>query len=220
MVGRAGDFAYNPASAITSGEDKIMCDDDHPTEPEETAPAADVPAAVQWMMQQAAAGQSAAALPAPAARPPVSSLAPGQTEPVLADRRRRISDALRGNDRLTEGLPADAADSLMELGLDLARRVVQDTSGLDDGAAEDILQPRVRAVRRLMMAAAEATRQVADAAGLGALLEQATVALGDQFRQPGAADELALRREWMALAGKPEAQIAALHRFIERFTSP
>lgn len=188
-----------------------MCDD-HPTDPEEVA-------AVQWMMQQAAAGQSAAALPAPASIPPVNALAPGLSEPALAARERRISDALRGNDRLTEGLPLEAADSLLELGLDLARRVVRDTAGLDDGAAEDILQPRVRAVRRLMMAVGQATGPAMDATGPAAWLEQAAVALGDHFRQPSTADEQDIHREWDALAGKPADQIAALRRFIDRFTS-
>lgn len=189
-----------------------MCDE-HPTDPEEVA-------AVQWMMQQAAAGQSAAATPALASLPPVNAFAPGLSESALAERRRRISDALRTNDRLTEGLPAEAAGSLMELGLELARQVVQDTAGLDDAAAEDILQPRIRAVRRLMMAAAEATGAATDASGIESLLEQAAVALGDHLRRPDTADERDIHREWVALAGKPEAQIAALRRFIERFASP
>ena len=59
--------------------------------------------------------------------------------------------------RLTEGLDGDAAETLMALGLDMGRVIVRDTGGLDDATAEDVLQPRVRAVRRLMMAAGQAT---------------------------------------------------------------
>ena len=218
MVGRTGEFAYNPLIIMTHHED-IPMHDPQPTEPEENATPAGLPAAVPWLMHQAAAAQSAA-LPAPASIPPMSALAPGLSEAALAARERRVSDALRGNDRLTEGLPLEAAESLLELGLDLARRVVRDTAGLDDSAAEDVLQPRVRAVRRLMMGVSQATGPAMDAAGLSQWLEQAAVALGDHFRRPDNADEQEIHREWEALAGKPADQIAALRRFIERFTSP
>lgn len=175
-------------------------------------PAGDSPA-VEWMKQQAAA-QEAKPKPAPSTEVPVSSLAYQSARPDLARREKRVADALRGNDRLTAGLPGDAAEALMAWGLALSRDIVSDTSVLGDAAAEDVLQPRVRAVRRLMMAAAEAIGQPAEA-DPAEWVKQAAVALGDQFRAPDEARVAALRREWAALAGRPQEQIAALRRFID-----
>ncbi len=187
-------------------------------EPQPDEDAAAPPAAVEWMMQQAAAGQSTAALPAAPGDLPVLGLAPAKataaTEATLAARRRRVDDALRGNPRLTAGLPADAAGALLALGLDMARAIVDDTAGLDDAAAEDVLQPRVRAVRRLMMAAA-APPETADVAGWA---YQASVALGDHFRPADAAAESALGDAWRDAAASPADRIAALRRFIEAHT--
>lgn len=179
-------------------------------------PATDPPAAVQWMMQQAAAGQSAATLPTASGDWLANSLVPAgvPTETALAARQQRVADALRGNDRLTGGLAGEAAEALLAWGLALARDIVSDTGGLDDASAEDVLQPRVRAVRRLMMAAAEAT-----SAGLSEpadWLAQAAVALGDRFAPPDATQQAALAAKWRALAGRPREQIATLRRFIEQ----
>lgn len=176
---------------------------------------ADPPAAVQWMMQQAAAGLSAASLPVASGDRLANSLAPGDAEKALTARRQRVADALRGNDRLTARLSGDAADALMAWGLALSQTVVSDTAGLDDAAAEDVLQPRVRAVRRLMMAAAEATTG-SDPADPTEWLAQAAVALGDRYAPPDASQQAALQAQWRALAGRPADQIAALRRFIEQ----
>ncbi|CUS03690.2 protein of unknown function [Candidatus Promineifilum breve] len=183
-----------------------------PTEqPEETT--ADPPAAVQWMMQQAAAGLSAASLPG--ALDERLAAAPQPTEATLAARQQRVADALRANDRLTAGLPDDAATALLDLGLAMAGQVVADTAELDDAAAEDVLQPRARAVRRLMMAATEAaTLPTPPADAVAEWTRQAAVALGDHFAPPDPAAERALADAWRA-AGQPTGRIAALRRFIE-----
>lgn len=191
-----------------------MSEKDRTNESAAEEAASDPPAAVQWMMQQAAAGQSAASLPVAAGDRLANSLAPGDAEKALAARRQRVADALRGNDRLTAGLSGEAAEALEEWGLALARDVVSDTAGLDDAAAEDVLQPRVRAVRRLMMAAAAATS--ADPADPDEWLAQAAVALGDRFAPPDAAQQAALATQWRSLAGRPGEQIATLRRFIEQ----
>ncbi len=196
-----------------------MTEQERRNEPAAEEPPTDPPAAVQWMMQQAAAGQSAAALPVAASDRLTNSLSPTSTgdeaaEKTLAARRQRVADALRGNDRLTAGLSGEAADALMAWGLELSQAVVDDTAGLDDAAAEDVLQPRVRAVRRLMMAAAAATGDgPTDAAEW---LAQAAVALGDRFAPPNAAQQAALAARWLALTGRPVEQIAALRCFIEQ----
>lgn len=191
-----------------------MTEQERRNEPAAEEPPTDPPAAVQWMMQQAAAGQSAAALPVAAGDRLANSLSSGAAEKALANRRQRVADALRGNDRLTAGLSGDAADALMAWGLEMSQAVVGDTAELDDAAAEDMLQPRVRAVRRLMMAAAAATGS--DPADPAEWLAQAAVALGDRFAPPNAAQQAALGAQWRTLSGRPAEQIAALRRFIER----
>lgn len=195
-----------------------MTDLERPDDPPAEETPNDPPAAVQWMMQQAAAGQSAQATPAPRsalwAAPPGGATA---LEP--AAREQRIDDALRGNARLTEGLPGEAADSLMALGLDMARLIVRDTVELDNASAEDVLQPRVRAVRRLMMAAARATGPDEASVTPAEWLEQAAIALGDRFAPPDELAAAAFGGAWRALQGRPADQIAALRRFIEDHSS-
>lgn len=180
----------------------------------------ETPAAVQWMMQQASAGQSSLALPSPVDDLPVPALAPFSTERQLAEREQRIADALQGNDRLTDGLPGEAAQSLLEWGLELARNIVRDTAGLADAAAEDILQPRVRAVRRLMMAVGQATGNIDESTDFDAWLKQAAIALGDRFSPPDMVQAEDLRQQWRALTGQPQMQIALLRDFIEQLAKP
>jgi hypothetical protein len=196
-----------------------MQDRDKPDSTEEGRIPNDSPAAVQWMMQQAAAGQSAVALPASTGELAVPALAPASTDLTLAARQQRIADALRGNERLTEGLPADAAESLLAWGLELAREIVRDTAGLDDAAAEDVLQPRVRAVRRLMMAAGRATNPAEETPEVEEWLKQAAVALGDRFRPPARSKDQDLRQQWQAQSGQPGRQIALLRHFIDQLTA-
>jgi hypothetical protein len=194
----------------------MMTDDERSIQPDEEKPV-DPPDAVQWMMKQAAAGQSNQAAPVP---PSARGFAPagGSAAEMLAAREQRVRDALLGNDRLTENLPGEAARSLMDLGLDLARLVVQDTNELDDRAAEDIIQPRVRAVRRLMMSAARAAQPGEASATPQDWLEQAAIALGDRFRRPDELEAAAFDGGWRALHGRPADQVAALRRFIEEHT--
>lgn len=196
-----------------------MNDEIEPGQSPEKEPPNDPPAAVQWMMQQAAAGQLAASLPADMGDVAVSALAPISPEAALAAREERVADALRGNDRLTEGLDEATAESLLALGLDMGRLIVRDTAGLNDAAAEDVLQPRVRAVRRLLMAAGRATDPAGESAADPApWLEQAAVALGDRFAPPDQSQVSALGQRWRALYGRPREQVEALRRLIEDCT--
>jgi hypothetical protein len=194
-----------------------MPDERQLNDPEESQPAADPPAAVQWMMQQAAAGQSAASLAGRADDLPVAALAPATSEVKLAAREQRIAGALRGNERLTAGLDDSAAESLLEWGLEMGHRIVRDTAGLEDDDAEDVLQPRVRAVRRLMMAVAEAVSAAGAPVGED-WLDQAAVALGDAFAPPDAAEQRALAAEWGAATGQGAERIALLRRFVATHT--
>lgn len=192
-----------------------MQDDDRPIEPDEEEPNVEPPAAVQWMMQQASPGQSAATGPLLDVTGPWPALTSGSSERALAARESRVQDALRGNDRLIAGLDTTTSEALLGLGLDMGRAIVQDTAGLSDAAAEEILQPRVRAVRRLMMAAVDAVRPDEGDAKPGEWLRQAALALGDRYVAPDPKETAAFEKRWRALHGKPAEQVAALRRFIE-----
>lgn len=185
-----------------------MPDHDQPTDPE--APR-HVPAAAQWMQQQADAREEDAA---PRALLPASTEAPPPK--TLAERERRIVGGLAGNRQVTEGLDEAEARELLAWGVEVARAIVDDTAGLDDAAAEDVLQRRVRATRRLMMSVGKAVNEP-DAADehLDAATQQAAVALGDRFAPPPEADLLAFRRRWRAQQGRPLEQIADLRQLVD-----
>lgn len=177
--------------------------DDPPIDPPPDP--ADLPPAAQWMLAQAAQA------------PPPERAASELSFTPLAQRRERVIGGLRGNDNLTAGLGTDAAAVLTEWGAAIGRVIVDETEGLDDAAAEELLQSRVRAVRQLMMAVA---RAAADPPPPGATpltdaLRQADVAYGRRYAAPGRdAVGRALAR-WSADAGRPAEQIAKLRAFIE-----
>jgi hypothetical protein len=184
-----------------------MMPDKPPIDSPEPPDPADLPPAAQWMMAQAAAAQ---------AEPPQRAAADLAFTP-LSQRRERVLGGLRGNDKLTAGLGTSAAAVLTEWGAAMGRHVVAETDGLDDAAAEELLQPRVRAIRQLMMSVARAAADPPPpgAAPLTDALRAADVTYGQRYAAPGRdAVGRALAR-WSAAAGRPAEQIAGLRAFIE-----
>ena len=174
--------------------------------PEPPAPA-DLPPAAQWMLAQATAALN---------EPPERAAADLSFTP-LAQRRERVIGGLRGNEKLTTGLGTAAAAALVEWGAAMGRHVVAETDGLDAAAAEEILQPRVRAVRQLMMSVARAAADPPPpgATPLADALRAADVVYGQRYAAPERdAVGRALAR-WTAEAGRPAEQIAGLRAFIE-----
>ena len=174
--------------------------------PEPPAPA-DLPPAAQWMLAQAAAAQS---------EPPERAAADLSFTP-LARRRERVIGGLRGNDKLTAGLGTAAAAALVEWGAAMGRHVVAETDGLDDTAAEALLQTRVRAVRQLMMSVARAAADPPPpgATPLADALRGADVVYGRHYAAPGRDAVGRALAHWAADAGRPAEQIAGLRAFIE-----
>ena len=172
---------------------------------------AELPAAAQWMMAQAAAADTAAVR----AKPELYFT-------PLPEREARIVDGLRANDKLTAGLAPAAAAALTEWGAAMGRFVVAETDGLDDATAEGLLQTRVRAARQLMIHVARAATDP-PAPGVGPLdtaLRQADIVYGRRYRAPdGIAVGRALAR-WSAAAGHPAWQIAELRAFVEAQVRP
>lgn len=167
---------------------------------------ADLPPAAQWMLAQAEAAR-----PEP----------PERTEPrlsftPLAERERRVAGGLRSNRRLTKGLDDATAGALRDWAAAIGTAIAGQTAGLDDAAAEPILQARARAARTLLRAA---TRAAADPtshpARLSDIAPRLTVLYPGVYAPPGAAEVAPFLAEWAGLAGQPAARIAALRAFID-----
>jgi hypothetical protein len=110
--------------------------------------------------------------------PPVSS---------LAEREVKVMGGLRGNRKLMAGLDDDGRAAVLAWSEEAAHRIVADTEGLDDAAAQAILQPRVRALRRLIYSLkdAVAAEAVATPELVADLARQVAAAFGPPFEPPG-----------------------------------
>lgn len=128
------------------------------------------------MVQEAEAAQAGQT-----AAPPIAPLS------TLAEREARVLDGLRGNRKLVSGLDADGRAAVLAWSEEAARRIVADTASLDDAAAEDVLQPRVRAFRRMIYAIKDAADAGTPATPelVAKLSKQAAVAFGPGFQTPG-----------------------------------
>lgn len=62
----------------------------------------------------------------------------------------QAADSILGDERLTAGLDDDTADFLLDWGLALATAAAADTGDLDDEDAAEIMQPRIKATKRLL----------------------------------------------------------------------
>ena len=181
--------------------------DKPPFDPPEAPDPAELPPAAQWMMAQAAAAHSA---------PPERAAAELSFTP-LAQRRERVVGGLRGNEKLTAGLGTAAAAVLTEWGAAMGRHVVAETDGLDDAAAEEILQTRVRAARQLMMSVARAAADPPPpgVAPLDDALRAADAVYGRRYAAPGREAVGRALAHWAAGVGRPAQQIAGLRAFVE-----
>ena len=139
---------------------------------------------------------------------------------VLADRTRRAVESLMENESLTSSLDDAAAEVLLEWGMTCARRIVSGTAGLDDTEAEDVMYPRMRALRRLMRRVNKwAVRQhdldkTRDASSLEQVIEQAAIVYGPGFVAP----EPNQRRSFLtrlAFSPQPMQMIADLRTLVE-----
>lgn len=68
----------------------------------------------------------------------------------LSFRVEQAADSILGDERLTAGLDDETADFLLDWGLELVTAAVTDTDGLDDEEAREILQPRIKATKRML----------------------------------------------------------------------
>lgn len=112
----------------------------------------------------------------------------------MADIDARIQNAyaeITGNESLLEMLDTDAATAMLAWGKSLAALTIQQTQDLDDATAEEVLAPRLRAVRQTMrMAGNWAAGNYVDPASReplrDKLLENFRVMFGEDVKLPSA----------------------------------
>ena len=68
----------------------------------------------------------------------------------IGARVQRVIEELTGNEALLEMLETEAATELLDWGIEMATSPVKRTEGMDDADAEQILLPRLKAVRQVM----------------------------------------------------------------------
>ncbi|MBE2223185.1 MAG: hypothetical protein IAF02_16705 [Anaerolineae bacterium] len=96
----------------------------------------------------------------------------------IEKRRNQAASSILENERLTADLDDDAADSLLQWGLALTEKVVQDSQNLDDVAAEEAMYAPMKAVRKLMQAVNKWLNS-GDATYLDVVLNQAQIIYGE-----------------------------------------
>lgn len=70
----------------------------------------------------------------------------------LDERYQRVMINMAGNEALAEALDENAASELFSWGEKAVKSIVDQTDGLDDAAAEELMAPRMRALRLMMRA--------------------------------------------------------------------
>jgi hypothetical protein len=115
----------------------------------------------------------------------------------LEKRFHSVMGSMIGNESLAASLDEDAASELFSWGETAAKRIVDQTDGLDDEAAEEHMAPRLRALRLMMRAVgrwvgeaesldAESRLALWDRAG-----DQARILFGEAFVLPSMDETLA-----------------------------
>jgi len=115
----------------------------------------------------------------------------------LEKRFHRVLESMIGNESLGASLDEDAASELLSWGKTAAKRIVDETDGMDDDIAEEQIAPRMRALRLMMRAVG---RWVGEAKSLDEesrlalwkrMEDQARVLFGESFVLPSMDDVLA-----------------------------
>lgn len=140
-----------------------------------------------------------------------------------AKRLSRAAESLLENETVTADLDTEAANALLAWGQDCVERIVRDSVGLGDAAAEEAIALRLKAMRRLMR---QVNRWVAGQKAAGAdlvqppwpkMLEQAAIIYGQDYALPEAGQLEMFLAQNATLLSHPEQLIVSLRQYIERF---
>jgi hypothetical protein len=151
-----------------------------------------------------------------------SRLLKSEATKEVAQRINHVTQSILENESLTADLDDTAAKELLDWGITCARKVAQDTSGLNDAEAEETMSPRLRATRRLMRSVNSwiAKRGEMDAeastTSLTKIIEQAAIIYGEGFTPPDDERRAAFLRQQVELADNPQQMIANLRELLEK----
>ncbi len=139
----------------------------------------------------------------------------------LNQRMDRSAERILGNESLTAYLDDDAADVLIDWGLNCARMIVQRTAEMDEAEAEEAMYQPMRATRRLMKAV---NQWIADSDDLGEderaellhkIIDQAAVIYGPGYSPPGQDQRRTLLSKFNKGDKAAATKIKNLRRFVE-----
>jgi hypothetical protein len=107
----------------------------------------------------------------------------------IGARVQRVIEELTGNEALLEMLETEAANELLDWGIEMATSLVKRTEGMDEAQAEQVLLPRLKAVRQTMRSLGNwAAGKYVDPASRvqlrDKLLENFKVIFGEEARLP------------------------------------
>jgi hypothetical protein len=146
-------------------------------------------------------------------------------EPTMYEVTRRIeraAESILGNEGLTADLDDSAAKVLLDWGVACAEKVAGSTDGLGDSEAEGVIEPRLRATRRLMRRVNQwvASRPNIDtkegAELLSQIIEQAATIYGDSFVPPDDDQRTSFLVQQGELNDDPIQFIAGLRELLEK----
>ncbi len=138
----------------------------------------------------------------------------------------RAAESILENEALSSELDDAAAKVLLQWGVARATTIATETAGLDEQAAEGVMYPRQKALRRLLrtvskwVAGRETMTAEEHAASLANAVEQAGIIYGEDFDPPDEARQAAFLQGQAEYVDDPPRLIERLRRFLEISTKP
>jgi hypothetical protein len=136
----------------------------------------------------------------------------------LTQRINQVTQSILENESLTADLDDTAAKELLDWGIACARKIAQDTTGLNNSEAEETMSPRLRATRRLIRSvnswiARRGEMDVeASSSSLSEIIEHAATIYGESFTPPDNERRAAFLRQQ---TDNPQQMIANLRGLLE-----
>ncbi|MBC8508786.1 MAG: hypothetical protein ISR58_15655 [Anaerolineales bacterium] len=133
----------------------------------------------------------------------------------------KAAQSILENEKLTADLDDDAAQILLDWGIDSAKQIVQSTLGLDDMEAEDAMYQPMRANRRLMRGVNKFVSRYAilgeegQVEALEKIVSQAGVIYGSEYVPPSSDQQSAFLTETKELIADIPQLIARLRSYVE-----
>ena len=137
----------------------------------------------------------------------------GMEDKSLEHRLQKKMSGLYENEALTGELDDESADELLNWAADRVKSIVRSTADLDDDQAEEVMYPRMRALRKMSRYVNRLASGTEDEIGtLLKIVRQAREIYGDSFHEP---DLGTLNSLLQMYRGKPAAFMQALRKLFE-----